>query len=69
MNGNPDQPDNFAEFVFPGVPVEVDVPTVDPTVPVVPVTRPLVTASNLLYNLDPFSTRIFDATNRLRRNP
>lgn len=69
LNGDPDQPDNFAEFVFPGTPVEEDVPTIDPTVPVVPIMTPVVTASNLLYNLDPFSTRIFDATNRLRRNP
>lgn len=37
--------------------------TIEPEIP--PEIRP----SDLLYNLDPFDTMIFDATNKLRRDP
>jgi hypothetical protein len=59
----------LADFVFPGdKPKPIDVVDVveDPEpAPVIPFQLP----NDLLYNLDPFDTLIFDATNRLRTDP
>lgn len=71
MNGTPHEPDQEADFVYPGSPVDLD-PTgapvyLEPRIP--EVVTPDQLPNDLLYNHDSFDTRIFDATNRLRTDP